>query len=203
MQAVRTSLIFLVSERLRVMLLDFLLVLLVLVCIALGAVILLQRSEGGAFGMGGNSSGLMTARGAGDLLTRTTSILAAVFFGLCLLLTILSGRMHTGESVVDRLKVDALSPDALNKSMGPRPVAAPAAAAPAKPGFDAPAPEVHTAPAAGATGGATAPPTAATDNGAHAPASNLLGYQTAPQATPTVAHKAASSTTAPAANTGQ
>jgi preprotein translocase subunit SecG len=191
------------------MLLDILLVLLVLVCIALGAVILLQRSEGGAFGMGGNSSGgLMTARGAGDLLTRTTSILAAVFFGLCLLLTILSGRMHTGESVVDRLKVDALSPDALNKSMGPRPVAAPAAAsgaaatAPAKPGFDAPAPEVHTAPASGPTPGASAPPTTTTDSGAHAPNANLLGYQTAPQATPAVAHKA-SSATAPATNTGQ
>jgi preprotein translocase subunit SecG len=190
------------------MLLDILLVLLVLVCIALGGVILLQKSEGGAFGMGGNSSGgLMTARGAGDLLTRTTSILAAVFFGLCLLLTILSGRMHTGESVVDRLKVDALSPDALNKSMGPRPVAAPAAAggpatAPAKAGFDAPAPEVHTAPAAGPTSGPSAPPTTTTDSGAHAPNANLLGYQTAPQATPTVAHKA-SSTAAPATNTGQ
>lgn len=184
------------------MLLDILLVLLVLVCIALGAVILLQRSEGGAFGMGGNSSGLMTARGAGDLLTRTTSILAAVFFGLCLLLTILSGRMHTGESVVDRLKIDALSPDALNKSMGPRPVAAPAAtpaSGPAKPSFDAPAPEVHTAPNAVAT----APPTATRDNGARAPSSNLLGYQTAPQATLTIAPPAHHPTTASATNTGQ
>jgi preprotein translocase subunit SecG len=187
------------------MLLDLLLVLLVLVCIALGAVILLQRSEGGAFGMGGGPSGLMTARGAGDLLTRTTSILAAVFFGLCLLLTILSGRMHTGESVVDRLKVDALSPDALNKAMGPRPAPtpAPAAAAPVKPGFDAPAPEVHTAPASNTARGPSAPPTATTDNGAHAPASSLLGYQTAPQATPTVARKASSTPPASAGNTGQ
>jgi preprotein translocase subunit SecG len=187
------------------MLLDLLLVLLVLVCIALGAVILLQRSEGGAFGMGGGPSGLMTARGAGDLLTRTTSILAAVFFGLCLLLTILSGRMHTGESVVDRLKVDALSPDALNKSMGPRPAptTAPATTAPAKPAFDAPAPEVHTAPAVKTVRGASTPPTATTDNGAHAATSTLLGYQTAPQATPTVAGKASSTQTTPTGNTAQ
>ena len=59
------------------MLLGFLLVLLVLVCIALTTVILLQRSEGGALGMGGGPSGFMSARGAGDLLTRTTGILAA------------------------------------------------------------------------------------------------------------------------------
>lgn len=191
------------------MLLDFLLVLLVVVCIALGAVILLQRSEGGAFGMGGNSSGLMTARGAGDLLTRTTSILAAVFFGLCLLLTVLSGHMHTGESVVDRLKVDALNPDALNKAM--RPAAAPAAApaaptAPAKPTYDAPAPEVHTAPAAASGHAAATPPTATTDNGAHGSSSTLLGYQTAPQATattaPLAAHRSPAPTPAPG-NTGQ
>ena len=54
------------------MLLDILLVILVLDCIALAGVILLQRSEGGALGMGGGPAGMFTARGAGDLLTRTT-----------------------------------------------------------------------------------------------------------------------------------
>ncbi len=129
------------------MLLGFLLVLLVLVCIALSAVILMQRSEGGALGMGGSPSGLLTVSGAGDLLTRTTSVLAGVFFILCLLLTVLQGRAHNGGSVVDRLKVDALSPDALNRSMRPATPAPAPAAAPAKPSFDAPAPEVHTVPA--------------------------------------------------------
>jgi preprotein translocase subunit SecG len=191
------------------MLLGFLLVLLVLVCVALATVILLQRSEGGALGMGGGPSGFMTARGAGDLLTRTTSILAAVFFILCLLLTVLSARTHAGGSVVDRLKVDAMSPDALNKAMrpsAPAPVGAPAAPAaagsaanigvitpaPGAPGstpnaagaaFEAPRPEVHTAPAVKPT---AAPPTAA-DNGANRRSSQILGVQTAPQATPTVA----------------
>ncbi len=188
------------------MLLGSLLVLLVLVCIALGFVILLQRSEGGALGMGGGPSGFMTARGAGDLLTRTTAVLAAVFFGLCLLLTVLSGRMHAGGSVVDRLKVDNMNPDALNHVMrpaGPAPASAPAAAAaggsaanigvvtpapgaPATPSagasFEAPRPEVHTAPAVKPT----APPTAA-DSGANRRSSSLLGVQTAPQSTPTVA----------------
>ena len=189
------------------MLLGFLLVLLVLVCIALGAVILMQRSEGGAFGMGGGPSGLLTARGAGDLLTRTTSILAGVFFTLCLLLTILSGHVRSGESVVDRLKVDALNPDALNKSMrpaGPAPVApspgAPAtttrSATPAKSSFEAPAPEVHAAPSARAS----TPPAVTSDSGSGSNAAKLLGYQSAPQASPTIApHAAPPATGAPAA----
>ena len=179
------------------MLLGSLLVLLVLVCIALGTVILLQRSEGGALGMGGGPSGFMTARGAGDLLTRTTAILAAVFFLLCLLLTVLSARMHAGGSVVDRLKVDGMNPNDLNRAMRPSapapttpgPAAAGGSAAnigvvtpPPGASFEAPRPEVHTAPAVHAT----APPTAA-DSGANRRSSNLLGVQTAPQSTPTVA----------------
>jgi preprotein translocase subunit SecG len=43
------------------------------------AVILMQRSEGGGFAGGGSPSGMMSARGAADFLTRATSILAAVF----------------------------------------------------------------------------------------------------------------------------
>lgn len=176
------------------MLLGFLLVLLILVCIAMGTVILLQRSEGGALGMGGGPSGFMSARGAGDLLTRITSILGGVFFFLCLLLTILAGRLHQGSSVVDRLKVDAMSPDALNRSIrppGPPPTTAPAAPSAASQ-FDAPAPEVHTAPAAGpSTGPATTPPATTRDNAAHTRASDRAGVQAAPQVGPTVAPGAA------------
>ena len=66
-----------------------LLVLLIIDCVGLVCVILLQRSEGGALGMGGGGGGLMTARGAGNLLTRTTAILASVFFVLSVGLVIL------------------------------------------------------------------------------------------------------------------
>jgi preprotein translocase subunit SecG len=66
-----------------------LLVLQILVCVGLVAVILLQRSEGGALGMGGGGGGMMTARGAGNLLTRTTAILAVMFFSLSVGLVIL------------------------------------------------------------------------------------------------------------------
>ncbi|HYE43502.1 MAG TPA: preprotein translocase subunit SecG, partial [Caulobacteraceae bacterium] len=60
--------------------LNILLTIQIIICVALTAVILLQRSEGGALGMGGGSGGFMTARGAGNLLTRTTAILATLFF---------------------------------------------------------------------------------------------------------------------------
>src|SRR3954462_15665452 len=82
----------------------------IVVCIALIGVVLLQRSEGGALGMGGGPSGFMTARGAGDLLTRITWILGAAFFILALAMTILSGRERGASSVVDRLNVDAINP---------------------------------------------------------------------------------------------
>lgn len=61
-----------------------------LIVLALIVVILLQRSEGGALGIGGGGGGFMTARGSANLLTRTTAILATLFFATAIGLTILS-----------------------------------------------------------------------------------------------------------------
>ena len=118
------------------MLLGILLTFQVVVSLSLIGVVLLQRSEGGALGMGGGPSGFMTARGAGDLLTRTTWILAAVFFSLSLTLTLLSGHDRAGASVVDRLKVDAINPATLNQAQQ----------APAQPQQGKPAPSPFQAP---------------------------------------------------------
>ena len=63
------------------------------VSISMVVVVLLQRSEGGALGMGGGGSGLgglFSARGAADTLTRTTAVLAIMFFVTSLALTMLS-----------------------------------------------------------------------------------------------------------------
>jgi len=57
----------------------FLLIVQSLVAASMVAVILMQRSEGGGLGVGGSPSGLMSARGAADFLTRATSILATLF----------------------------------------------------------------------------------------------------------------------------
>ena len=70
-----------------------LIVIQLLVSIGLVVVVLLQRSEGGALGMGGSGGGLggfFSPRGAGDALSRTTAILAVAFFATSLALTILS-----------------------------------------------------------------------------------------------------------------
>jgi len=62
-----------------------------IIVVALIAVILLQRSEGGGLGMGtSGSNGLISVRGSANLLTRTTAILAALFFASAIGLTILA-----------------------------------------------------------------------------------------------------------------
>ena len=70
-----------------------LIVIQLIVSVALIGVVLLQRSEGGALGMGGGGSGLgglFSPRGAADTLTRTTAILAVLFFLSSLGLTLLA-----------------------------------------------------------------------------------------------------------------
>ncbi|MGB3038854.1 MAG: preprotein translocase subunit SecG, partial [Methyloceanibacter sp.] len=57
-----------------------LLVINIMIALALIAVVLLQRSEGGALGIGGGGGGFMTGRSAGNALPKTTAVLAAAFF---------------------------------------------------------------------------------------------------------------------------
>jgi len=69
----------------------FLLIVQSFIAIALISVILMQRSEGGGLGVGGSSSGFMTARGAADFLTRSTSILGGIFIVLSILMAAIAG----------------------------------------------------------------------------------------------------------------
>jgi preprotein translocase subunit SecG len=75
-----------------------LLIIHIFITLAMIGVILMQRSEGGGLGMGGGASASMfSARGASNLLTRVTGILAALFMGNCLLMGIIS-KHHVKES---------------------------------------------------------------------------------------------------------
>ncbi len=79
----------------------------IIACIGLIGVVLLQRSEGGALGIGGGGGGggLMSGRGAASALTRTTMILAAVFFATSLVLTTISTRSAASQgSLADALE---------------------------------------------------------------------------------------------------
>lgn len=80
-----------------------LLVIHLFIAIALVGVVLLQRSEGGALGMGGGTmGGLMTTRGSANLLTRVTAALAACFMTTSVLLAILSGSTQEPRSIMDQ-----------------------------------------------------------------------------------------------------
>src|SRR3974390_1155519 len=61
-----------------------------LIVIALIAVVLLQKSEGGGLGIG-STGGFLSSRGTSNVLTRTTAVLAGVFFATSLLLSALAG----------------------------------------------------------------------------------------------------------------
>ena len=72
----------------------FLLIVQTIIAASLVAVILMQRSEGGGLGVGGSSSGFMTARGAADFLTRSTAVLGAAFVILSIVLAAVAGVSH-------------------------------------------------------------------------------------------------------------
>jgi len=74
-----------------------------IVAIALIGIVLLQRSEGGALGIGSGGGGgnLFSARGVGNALTRTTAYLAVAFFITSITLTLLATRGGTGGSIFD------------------------------------------------------------------------------------------------------
>jgi len=82
-----------------------------MVIVALVAVVLLQRSEGGALGMGGGDQ-FMTMRGQGNVLTRATTILAAVFFITSMTMTWLAQRNAPPTSVLDTAPAAQTAPTA-------------------------------------------------------------------------------------------
>ena len=107
-----------------------------LLAVALVSVILLQKSEGGALGIGGGGgmSGFMTGRSTANLLTRTTAILAAGFFLTSIALAVIAARGRAPSSVMDQA--------APTQSL-PAPTTSPTPAKPA-----APVPTAPTGPSA-------------------------------------------------------
>ncbi|MCH8917671.1 MAG: preprotein translocase subunit SecG [Alphaproteobacteria bacterium] len=83
--------------------------------------VLLQRSEGGALGIGGGGGGFMTSRAQSNLLTRATAMLAAAFMATSLTLAILASQDRKPQSVLDQ-------------GVTPRPSAPATPQAPTRPG---------------------------------------------------------------------
>ncbi|MGH6658106.1 MAG: preprotein translocase subunit SecG, partial [Sphingomicrobium sp.] len=94
----------------------FLLIVQSLVAISLIGVILMQRSEGGGLGVGGSSSGFMTARGAADFLTRSTSVLGGMFIMLSIAMAAVAGATRETPKIDTSLQNVAVP---LTNSAGP------------------------------------------------------------------------------------
>jgi preprotein translocase subunit SecG len=124
------------------MLMTFILVIHALIAIALVGVILLQRSEGGALGIGSSSGGLMSARGASDLLTRSTAILGGLFIVTSITLAVLAAATHRTRDIDTSLAKPAAPTAPANGIGGVQivPQTAPVQTAPATPATPAPAP---------------------------------------------------------------
>ena len=82
---------------------------LVLVVFLVG-IVLLQRSEGGALGMGGGGGGVMTGRGATTALQRATWYIAIGFLATSLILTIMATTERRSSSVFDEEAPGVVSP---------------------------------------------------------------------------------------------
>ncbi|RSU48943.1 preprotein translocase subunit SecG [Sphingomonas sp. S-NIH.Pt15_0812] len=124
----------------------FLLVVHAIIAAALVTVILMQRSEGGGLGMGGSPSGLMSARGAADFLSRATAVLGSAFVLFSIVLAVLAAT-HRGTQTIDT-------------SLARQVPAAPAAGVPTAPAAGQPATQPGVAPTAAptdATGNASVP----------------------------------------------
>ncbi len=72
-----------------------------IVALALIGLVMLQRSEGGALGIGGGSGNLFSSRGVGNTLTRATAILAACFFATSVALTMLANHKSGATSIIN------------------------------------------------------------------------------------------------------
>ena len=82
----------------------FILIINIILAILLVAVILLQKSEGGALGLGVSQDNFMMSRSAGGFLTKVTAIIAALFIITSISLTIISNQEVSSSSVLEKVK---------------------------------------------------------------------------------------------------
>jgi preprotein translocase subunit SecG len=110
------------------------LAILLIVALSLIGLVMLQKSEGGALGMGGGGmSGFMTGRSTANLLTRATAIAAALFFIACIALDWLAAHQRAERADVDLPMSAPTAPAPARPATAPTPTPAPQSNAPATP----------------------------------------------------------------------
>jgi len=121
---------------------NVILVIHLLIALFLIGLIMLQKSEGGALGIGGNGGGgLFSARGVGNTLTRATAILAACFFATSIALTLLSNHKSNSTIALPAAPVSSTEVDGASAKGTP---AVPAKPADILPNLDGGKPAVPT-----------------------------------------------------------
>ena len=83
---------------------NFLLIINIILAILLVAIILLQRSEGGALGLGVSQDSFVSSRSVGTFLTKTTAMIAALFIITSILLTIVSNKRLPSQSILEKIE---------------------------------------------------------------------------------------------------
>jgi len=83
---------------------NFILVLNIILAVLLIVVILLQRSEGGALGLGASQDNFISSRTASSFLTKTTAIIATLFIITSISLTIISKEEISSTSVLEKVE---------------------------------------------------------------------------------------------------
>ena len=110
---------------------NIILVVHVFIAVGLVGLVLLQRSEGGALGIGGGGGGMMSARGAANALTRGTTLLAVLFFATSITLTILA-RVSAPRAI----DVEAITGEPVQEESAPASDGSDLPALPSLPGMD-------------------------------------------------------------------
>ncbi len=85
---------------------NFVLILNIILAILLIIVVLLQKSEGGALGLGVSQDSYISSRSAGSFLTKTTAIIAALFIITSISLTIMSKEEFSSTSILEKIEED-------------------------------------------------------------------------------------------------
>ena len=83
---------------------NFILVLNIILAILLVIVVLLQKSEGGALGIGASQDSFMSSRSASNLLTKATAIIATLFIITSISLTIIAQKEISTSSVLEKVE---------------------------------------------------------------------------------------------------
>ena len=85
----------------------------IILAILLVVVVLLQKSDGGALGIGASQESFISSRSAGNFLTKTTAIIATLFIITSVSLTIISNEGRSSSSVLEKIeeKQDSSEPE--------------------------------------------------------------------------------------------